>query len=177
MCLFRGLQLTQTPFHISGGRMPVLCSSKCGAKAILKRPKTGDALCKVSPFSITLQIVGIFTRSCKQGREANCAFMTLLHYNVTGMFLLGFWDWGTLHHSKGRAFQKGKKVKHNICMSVHISVQLHLTNLWLSSLLKYFRVTMLQSERQGGRTQRCWHISWKPSTTDTTMGSSWSCCP
>ena len=27
--------------------MPVLCSSKCGAKAILKRPKTGDALCKV----------------------------------------------------------------------------------------------------------------------------------
>jgi len=27
--------------------MPVLCSSKkCGAKAILKRPKTGDALCK-----------------------------------------------------------------------------------------------------------------------------------
>ena len=31
--------------------MPVLCSSKkCGAKAILKRPKTGDALCKVAPF-------------------------------------------------------------------------------------------------------------------------------
>jgi len=26
--------------------MPVLCSSKCGKKAILKRPKTGDALCK-----------------------------------------------------------------------------------------------------------------------------------
>ncbi|XP_034239898.1 cytoplasmic tRNA 2-thiolation protein 1 [Thrips palmi] len=26
--------------------MPVLCSSKCGKNAILKRPKTGDALCK-----------------------------------------------------------------------------------------------------------------------------------
>ena len=26
--------------------MPVQCSSKCGKKAILKRPKTGDALCK-----------------------------------------------------------------------------------------------------------------------------------
>ena len=26
--------------------MPQLCSSKCGKKAILKRPKTGDALCK-----------------------------------------------------------------------------------------------------------------------------------
>jgi cytoplasmic tRNA 2-thiolation protein 1 len=26
--------------------MPVLCGRGCGAKAILKRPKTGDALCK-----------------------------------------------------------------------------------------------------------------------------------
>ena len=39
----------ERPFDIK--RMPVLCSSKkCGAKAILKRPKTGDALCKVAPF-------------------------------------------------------------------------------------------------------------------------------
>ena len=26
--------------------MPQLCTSRCGKKAILKRPKTGDALCK-----------------------------------------------------------------------------------------------------------------------------------
>ena len=25
---------------------PLLCSAKCGKKAVLKRPKTGDALCK-----------------------------------------------------------------------------------------------------------------------------------
>ena len=25
---------------------PLLCSSKCGQRAVLKRPKTGDALCK-----------------------------------------------------------------------------------------------------------------------------------
>ena len=27
-------------------KMPQLCTSRCGKKAILKRPKTGDALCK-----------------------------------------------------------------------------------------------------------------------------------
>ena len=25
---------------------PLLCSAKCGKRAVLKRPKTGDALCK-----------------------------------------------------------------------------------------------------------------------------------
>ena len=79
--------------------MPVLCSSKCGAKAILKRPKTGDALCKVCLFSVILQIFSVFTQPCQKGREA-CQlhstwrlillFMTWLHFNVTGMFLLGF---------------------------------------------------------------------------------------
>ena len=70
ICLFRGLQLIQATFHIGGDRMPVLCSSKCGAKAILKRPKTGDALCKVCLFSVILQMFSVFTEPCQTGREA-----------------------------------------------------------------------------------------------------------
>jgi cytoplasmic tRNA 2-thiolation protein 1 len=30
--------------------MPVLCKTGCGQKAILKRPKTGDALCRACFF-------------------------------------------------------------------------------------------------------------------------------
>jgi len=49
--------------------MPILCSSKCGKKAILKRPKTGDALCKECFFfafeteiHFTIVKAGIFNK-------------------------------------------------------------------------------------------------------------------
>ena len=106
------------------------------------------SFCKCSVFSLS---------TAKQARKpASCRahggwffFMTWLHFDVTGMFLLGFWDWSTLHHSKSRTFPKGKNTRHN----TYTGPLIDKFSTWL---LQYFRMIMLQSELPEGKTQQCW---------------------
>ena len=61
--------------------MPVQCSAKCGKKAILKRPKTGDSLCKDCFF---------------------LAFETEIHYTISQANLFSPGDYVAIGASGGK---------------------------------------------------------------------------
>ena len=84
--------------------------------------------------------------------------------SISGMFLLGFWDRGALHHRQSKAFWKGKQYFIWFAVSNH------------DSSLEHSRVTMLLLEPLEGRTPRCWRTSWRPWTTAMIMDSSWFSC-
>ena len=87
-----------------------------------------------------------------------------ISHSISGMFLLGFWDRGALHHRQSKAFWKGKQYFIWFAVSNH------------DSSLEHSRVTMLLLEPLEGRTPRCWRISWRPWTTAMIMDSSWFSC-
>jgi cytoplasmic tRNA 2-thiolation protein 1 len=73
--------------------MVILCKSNCGNKAILKRPKTGDALCKECFFNAfeleiheTIVRSNLFQRGEKvaiaaSGGNIKCQFVCLFNNN------------------------------------------------------------------------------------------------
>merc|ERR1712203_942893 len=62
-------------------KMPQLCTSRCGKKAILKRPKTGDALCKECFF---------------------WAFETEIHFTIVRANLFEHGDYAAIGASGGK---------------------------------------------------------------------------
>ena len=79
--------------------MPVSCSANCGKRAILKRPKTGDSLCKV------LHCLNfIFSKSfCSFIKECfYLAFETEVHYTISQANLFQPGDYVAIGASGGK---------------------------------------------------------------------------
>ena len=78
--------------------MPVSCSANCGKRAILKRPKTGDSLCKVL-YCLTF----MFSKSFFFLKECfYLAFETEVHYTISQANLFQPGDYVAIGASGGK---------------------------------------------------------------------------